>query len=145
MDRSPGFGSATYDERPLQTWLPFGFVPEVLNRPYIAARRTVLQKVRGWSFEDFPQFVSAGFQVLFHSPPGVLFTFPSRYYTLSVTGEYLALRGGPRSFPQYSSCIVVLWIPVVHFNFVYGTVTLFGLLSQNSSTRIHSPYPVQTP
>ena len=27
-----------------------------------------------------PQFVSIGFQVLFHSPPGVLFTFPSRYY-----------------------------------------------------------------
>ena len=24
--------------------------------------------------------VSIGFQVLFHSPPGVLFTFPSRYY-----------------------------------------------------------------
>ena len=23
--------------------------------------------------------------VLFHSPPGVLFTFPSQYYTLSVT------------------------------------------------------------
>ena len=25
--------------------------------------------------------VSIGFQVLFHSPPGVLFTFPSRYYS----------------------------------------------------------------
>ena len=24
--------------------------------------------------------VSTGFQVLFHSPPGVLFTFPSQYY-----------------------------------------------------------------
>ena len=30
--------------------------------------------------------VGTGFQVLFHSPPGVLFTFPSQYYTLSVTG-----------------------------------------------------------
>ena len=29
--------------------------------------------------------VNIGFQVLFHSPPGVLFTFPSQYYTLSVT------------------------------------------------------------
>ena len=27
-----------------------------------------------------PQLVSTGFQVLFHSPPGVLFTFPSRYW-----------------------------------------------------------------
>ena len=26
-----------------------------------------------------PQLVNTGFQVLFHSPPGVLFTFPSQY------------------------------------------------------------------
>ena len=29
--------------------------------------------------------VGTGFQVLFHSPPGVLFTFPSQYSPLSVT------------------------------------------------------------
>ena len=57
-----------------------------------------------------PQLVNTGFQVLFHSPHGVLFTFPSRYFALSVTEEYLALRGGPRLFPQGSSCLVVLWI-----------------------------------
>ena len=57
-----------------------------------------------------PQLVNTGFQVLFHSPPGVLFTFPSQYSALSVTEEYLALRGGPRSFPQGSTCLVVLWI-----------------------------------
>ena len=37
-----------------------------------------------WSLA-LPLLVSTGFQVLFHSPPGVLFTFPSRYYALSVT------------------------------------------------------------
>jgi len=58
-----------------------------------------------------PQLVNTGFQVLFHSPPGVLFTFPSQYYALSVTKEYLALRGGPRFFLQGFSCLVVLWIP----------------------------------
>ena len=64
-----------------------------------------------------PQLVNTGFQVLFHSPPGVLFTFPSQYYALSVTKEYLALRGGPRLFPQGSTCLVVLWIllPVIRF------------------------------
>ena len=56
-------------------------------------------------------FVNTGFQVLFHSPPGVLFTFPSQYYALSVTKEYLALRGGPRAFHQGSTCLDVLWIP----------------------------------
>ncbi len=55
--------------------------------------------------------VSIWFQVLFHSPPGVLFTFPSRYYTLSVTRSYLALGDGPPIFPPDSSCPVVLWIP----------------------------------
>ena len=62
-----------------------------------------------------PQLVNTGFQVLFHSPPGVLFTFPSQYSALSVTEEYLALRGGPRFFPQGFSCLVVLWILLCGF------------------------------
>ena len=62
-------------------------------------------------FNVLSVLVGTRFQVLFHSPPGVLFTFPSQYYALSVTKEYLALRGGPRSFPQGFSCLVVLWIP----------------------------------
>ena len=57
-----------------------------------------------------PQLVNTGFQVLFHSPPGVLFTFPSQYYALSVTEEYLALGGGPPDFPQGSTCLAVLRI-----------------------------------
>ena len=82
-----------------------------LTSPAGATRRTVLQKVRGPTYVMVPQLVDIWFQVLFHSPPGVLFTFPSQYYALSVTKEYLALRGGPRMFPQGSTCLVVLWIP----------------------------------
>ena len=78
--------------------------------PVYAARRTVLQKVRGCAYKALPQLVNTGFQVLFHSPPGVLFTFPSQYCALSVTGGCLALRGGPRAFPQGFPCPVVLWI-----------------------------------
>ena len=37
-------------------------------------------------FNELSVLVGTRFQVLFHSPPGVLFTFPSQYYTLSVTG-----------------------------------------------------------
>ena len=86
--------------------------------PATITRRTVLQKVRGSTHRVVPQLVNTGFQVLFHSPPGVLFTFPSQYYALSVTKEYLALRGGPRLFPQGSTCLVVLWIllPVIRFH-----------------------------
>ena len=56
-----------------------------LTLPVPATRRTVLQKVRGRAHKALPQLVNAGFQVLFHSPPGVLFTFPSQYCALSVT------------------------------------------------------------
>ncbi len=86
-----------------------------LTLPAHATRRTVLQKVRGRTHTVLPQLVNTGFQVLFHSPPGVLFTFPSQYSALSVTKEYLALRGGPRFFPQGFSCLVVLWIPLCPF------------------------------
>ena len=82
-----------------------------LTSPVRITRRTVLQKVRGSSHTDVPQLVNIGFQVLFHSPPGVLFTFPSQYYALSVTEEYLALGGGPPDFLQGSTCLAVLRIP----------------------------------
>ena len=111
MDRSPGFGSTPTDYFALFR-LGFPSAPglQPLTSPASVTRRTVLQKVRGSSYKDVPQLVNIWFQVLFHSPPGVLFTFPSQYYALSVTKEYLALRGGPRAFPQGFTCLVVLWI-----------------------------------
>ena len=60
--------------------------------------------------------VSSRFQVLFHSPPGVLFTFPSRYYSLSVTWSYLAFGDGPPFFRQDFSCPDVLRIPLHSLN-----------------------------
>ena len=118
MGRSPGFGSSCTDLCVLLT-LAFTSAPHLkcLTLPVQETRRTVLQKVRGSSCKDVPQLVNTGFQVLFHSPPGVLFTFPSQYYALSVTKEYLGLRGGPRSFPQGFSCLVVLWILPCCFQF----------------------------
>ena len=118
MGRSPGFGPARADSCALLR-LAFAAAPRLcrLTSPAPAARRTVLQKVRGRTFDVLPQLVNTGFQVLFHSPPGVLFTFPSQYCALSVTEEYLALRGGPRSFPQGFTCPVVLWIPLCHSSF----------------------------
>ena len=72
--------------------------------------------------------VDIRFQVLFHSPPGVLFTFPSRYYALSVANEYFALEGGPPCFPQGFTCPVVLWIldRLVSL-FAYRAFTFYGL------------------
>ena len=65
--------------------------------------------------------VSDGFQVLFHSPPGVLFTFPSRYWFAIGGQEYLALEGGPPGFPQGFTCPGVLgWQPPAVLTFLTG-------------------------
>ena len=110
MDRSPGFGSASCYLLALFR-LALASAPNLkfLTSQHNATRRSVLQKVQGRAFITLPLLVNTGFQVLFHSPPGVLFTFPSRYYSLSVTKSYLALGGGPPCFPPDSSCPVVLW------------------------------------
>ena len=115
--------------------------------PVNVTRRTVLQKVRGSTYKVVPQFVNTGFQVLFHSPPGVLFTFPSQYYALSVTKEYLALRGGPRSFRQGFSCLDVLWILLVLLSVSYtGLSPSFAGLSSTVLLQFEvtycSPNPV---
>src|SRR5699024_9060304 len=46
----------------------------------VVTRRFILQKARRHPFKRLRLLVSTRFQVLFHSPPGVLFTFPSRYW-----------------------------------------------------------------
>ena len=117
--------------------LDFSLAPRLgrLTLPVCATRRTVLQKVRGCAHKALPQLVDTGFQVLFHSPPGVLFTFPSQYFALSVTEEYLALRGGPRSFLQGSTCLVVLRIlPVL------SPVSVTGLSPSPAGLPMPFPY-----
>ena len=86
MDRSPGFGS-TPSNLIAHLRLAFATAPHLKCLTLLGnvTRWPVLQKVRGHTKNVLPQLVSVGFQVLFHSPPEVLFTFPSRYYTLSVT------------------------------------------------------------
>ena len=73
---------------------------------------------------------------LFHSPLGVLFTFPSRYWYAIGDQEYLALEGGPPRFPQGFPCPVVLRVCARSLvPFVYGAFTLYDGPSQVPSTR----------
>ena len=89
--------------------------------------------------------VSLRFQVLFHSPPGVLFTFPSRYYSLSVTWSYLALWDGPHIFRQDFSCPDVLRIPLASRQFRLQGFHLLCHTFPSASTIILTakcgPYP----
>ena len=84
MDRSPGFGSTACNFRPLQTRFPCGSSALHLNlatHRNSPARSTKSTRSRLPYGVALPLLVSIWFQVLFHSPPGVLFTFPSRYWS----------------------------------------------------------------
>ena len=69
-------------KRPIKTRFPCGSGTECLN---LATQRNSLARstksTMSHSLIVLHLFVSIRFQVLFHSPPGVLFTFPSRYYS----------------------------------------------------------------
>ena len=67
-------------------------------------RWIVLQKARRHRINLLRLLVSTQFQDLFHSPPGDLFTFPSRYSFTIDHKIYLALGGGPPRFNQGFSC-----------------------------------------
>ena len=122
MVRSSGFGSTTCNYG-AHFGLAFASAPclKHLTLLHAVTRRPILQKVRDQTIISWwvvlSLLVSIQFQVLFHSPPGVLFTVPSRYYSLSVTRSYLALRDGPRFFTRDFTCPVLLWIPLEKLRF----------------------------
>ena len=87
MGRSPGFGSIATDFiRPIQTRSRYGSGTEYLNLASDNNSPDHSTKGTRSHVDVLSVLVSTRFQVLFHSPPGVLFTFPSQYFTLSVTG-----------------------------------------------------------
>ncbi len=87
MDSSPGFGSAPGDARPIRTRFRSGCaVPTALpaaegNSPAHSSIGTPSRLARAIPLR---RLVGTWVQDLFHSPPGVLFTVPSRYSPLSV-------------------------------------------------------------
>ena len=111
MDRSLSFGSIIYDlSRPFQTRFPFGFVSSLIlnlaiynNSPDRSTKSTTSR------FKSLCLLVNIGFQILFHSPPGVLFTFPSRYYSTIGHQVVFSLTG---------------WSPYLHTRFLVSCTTL---------------------
>ena len=81
----PVSGLHLLTQRSFKTWFPFGSELSVLNLASKCLSPDRSTKSTRFHLNVVPQFVNMGFQVLFHSPPGVLFTFPSQYYALSVT------------------------------------------------------------
>ena len=71
--------------------------------------------------------VNTRFQVLFHSPPGVLFTFPSQYF--SAIGHQVVFRLGgwsPRLLTGFLVSADTKDTARVASSFAYRTLTFFG-------------------
>ena len=103
MVRSPGFGSNRMYSVGLFS-LAFTMPPSNdLGLHLQLTRWIVLQKARRHP-EGLRLLVRTQFQVLFHSPSGVLLTFPSRYLFSIDRKIYLALGRGRPSFSQGFSC-----------------------------------------
>ena len=113
MRRSRGFASTATNFVALFR-LAFASAPLQSSLTWLmtVSRRIIMQKARRQAFLlrgiALRPLVGMWFQV--HYPPlvGVLPIFRSRYYTLSVASEYLALRDGPRRFEPGFTCPALL-------------------------------------
>ena len=80
MDRSPGFGSnPAYYIAHFRLGFPAAPQLQLLNLAYKIYSPDHSTKGTRSPVNGLSVLVGTRFQVLFHSPPGVLFTFPSRY------------------------------------------------------------------
>ena len=131
MGRSPGFGSASSNFCPIQTRFRFGSIPYIVlnlaiynNSPDRSTKSTILH------LNVLYLLVNIGFQVLFHSPPGVLFTFPSRYYSTIGHQVVFSLMG---------------WSPHIHTRFHVPRITLDTIMLTHLSFTGLSPSMVCFP
>ena len=93
MDRSPGFGSTNTNCSPFSDLVSLRLRTSlVLNLANISNSPDRSTKSTQSEISSLLLFVCTRFQVLFHSPPGVLFTFPSQYF--STIGHRLVFRLG---------------------------------------------------
>ena len=131
MDSSPGFASTACDSNAiLKARFHCGSLGS-LTSPHTVTRWLILQKARRHPAGGLRLLVGARFQALFHSPLGVLFTFPSRY-SFAIGHRRMFSLGG--------------WSPLLHTGFhvsgitrvpapqgacfAYGALTLFRRPSQ---------------
>src|SRR5947209_7445340 len=130
MGRSLRFGSRACDSDALfglafATAPPHGLTsPHTTNSQAHSSKGTpspVLSRLR--------RFVGTRFQVLFHSPPGVLFTFPSRY--LSAIGHQGVFR-------------LSGWSRQIHTEF-HGLGATWDTTRETTRFRVRGSHPLRRP
>ena len=110
MDRSPGFGSTTFDLLALFR-LDFSSAPYLIVLNLAKYRNSLDRSTKSTTshLNVLCLLVNIRFQVLFHSPPGVLFNFPSRYcFTIGHQGVFSLTR----------------WSSLIHTGFLVSCTTL---------------------
>ena len=122
--------------RPIRTRFRYGF-PTRVN---LATHR----KLAGSFFkrhavtvhkEPLQRIVSTWFQVLFHSPPGVLFTFPSRYLSAIGHQGVFRLSGWSRQIRTgFQGSRATRDDTREPLPYVYGGITLYAGTFQSAST-----------
>ena len=133
LDHS-GFASANRHCRPVQTRFPYG---STLRLNLATIHNSLAHYAKGTRSlpKELPLFVGTRFQVLFHSPLGVLFTFPSRYlFTIGQPGVLSLGRWSsqiPPGFHVSEGTQEHRWPASA---FVYGSFTLCAGPFQSPST-----------
>src|SRR6185437_16086680 len=160
MGRSLGFGSRARDWVALfglafATATPHGLTsPRTANSQAHSSKGT--QSPRQETRLRLSRLVGTRFQVLFHSPPGVLFTFPSRYLSAIGHQGVFRLSGWSRQIHTEFQGFRVTWGNAQQCQaYVYRGVTFCAVPFQNASTSLgiydclttwqHSPSGPTTP
>ena len=116
-------------KRAVHTRFPYGSVTESLNLAAYYNSPDRSTKSTTSHLNVLCVLVNIGFQVLFHSPPGVLFTFPSQYcYSI---GHWVVFRLGgwsPRIPIGFLVSDGTLDTAKLSSRFTYETLTPFGWL-----------------
>ena len=113
-------------ERPVQTRSRSGFVPEGLDLAImkqlvgsLCKRHAVVSRLR--------PLVNERFQVLFHSPLGVLPTFPSRYWsTIGLPVIFSLAAWSPQIQTGFHVSRPTQVVISTLSRYLYGPFTLFG-------------------
>ena len=132
--------------RAIHPRFPFGSVSEILNLAAYNNSPDRSTKSTTSHLNVLCVLVNIRFQVLFHSPPGVLFTFPSQY--CSTIGHQVVFRLGgwsPRLLTGFLVSADTMDTAKIVSLFVYGTLTRSGWLFHTIRLSSLLYVAVQTP
>ena len=148
MDRSPGFGSFIYDL--IRTFI-LAFASA--HVPYLILNLAIYNNSLDRStksttsrFKSLCLLVNIGFQILFHSPPGVLFAFPSRYlFTIGHQLVFSLTGWSPRIHTEFhvlrTTLDTSMWSFLSYTGLSPSIVCFSKTLLLESTNQLWGPYP----